>query len=79
MLGCVLKYVFCVQAHGMKENGLSNDDNSGHVVPDRLLTSSEVSLNIEVSFQVLPMLNDCLLHIINSLQTSNFLTDLKSC
>ncbi|GMY07203.1 kinesin-like protein KIN-10C isoform X2, partial [Fagus crenata] len=34
-------------AHGMKENGLSNDDNSGHVVPDRLLTSSEVSLNIE--------------------------------
>lgn len=46
----------------MEENGLGNDDNSGHVGTDRLPKISEIPLDIEVSFHVLPMLNDCLLH-----------------
>lgn len=54
--------MFCIQAHGKKENGLGNDDNSGDVGTDRLRKSSEIPLDIEVSFHVLPMLNDCLLH-----------------
>ncbi|KAK4571585.1 hypothetical protein RGQ29_030128 [Quercus rubra] len=34
-------------AHGMEENGLGNDDNSGHVGTDRLPKISEIPLDIE--------------------------------
>lgn len=40
----------------MKEKVLGSEDNSVHVVTNRLLSSSEIALNIEVSFHVFPML-----------------------